>query len=260
MPTLDVYRALWRHKLFIVILTAAMGAGTWFAVSHEKPTYQATTLVRIQQRVSDAAQAFGALQTGQLLAETYAQIVEADSVRQRIFRLVHEQIPRDTGEITISGSAVSQLDLLRITAQSHDPRQATEVANAAPIALARFINDTGTLRDQIVTVDQARLPTSPVAPHVKLDVALAIVLGLMVNGALALLLEFVNDPLPDPNELERLFDVPVLATIPSLRLRSPLATGTYLASGRPNIVEMRTHQTVPTPTPSPSPARGKSVG
>ena len=50
--------------------------------------YQATSLVRIQQRVANPTEAFGALQTGQLLAETYAKIVETDTVRRRIFAIV----------------------------------------------------------------------------------------------------------------------------------------------------------------------------
>lgn len=219
MQTLDVYRALWRHKVFILVLTALLAVAAWFFVSRQTKTYQATSLVRVQQRITSPTEAYGALQTGQLLAETYAKIVEADAVRQRIFALVRTQIPADTGVIHIKASPVNQLDLLDISALSPDPRQAALVANAAPRALRNFIRETGTLRDQIVSVDQATVPTKAVAPHVKRSVALALLLGLIFNSALALVLELLGDRVREPEELERLFGLPVLATVPSVKLR-----------------------------------------
>lgn len=219
METLDVYRALWRHKIFILVLTAVLTLGAWFFVSRETKTYEATSLVRVQQKIANPTEAYGALQTGQLLAETYAKIVEADSVRTRIFSLLHDQIPVDNGSIKINATPVSQLDLLNISAQSPNRDDATLVANAAPTALRQFIRATGTLRDQIVSVDRAVVPTSAIAPHVKRSVLLALLLGLIFNSALALVLELVGDRVRDPVELEGLFDLPVLATIPSVKLQ-----------------------------------------
>jgi capsular polysaccharide biosynthesis protein len=221
METLDVYRALWRHKVFIVVLTALLAAGAWFFVSRQTKTYSATSLVRVQQRITSPTEAYGALQTGQLLAETYAKIVEADTVRRRIFSLIHARIRTDTGAIRIQASPVNQLDLLKISALSSNPQDAALVANAAPRALRNFIRETGTLRDQIVLVDQAAVPTKPVAPHVKRSVALALLLGLIFNSALALVLELLGDRVREPDELERLFGLPVLATVPSVKLRIP---------------------------------------
>jgi capsular polysaccharide biosynthesis protein len=214
METLDVYRALWRHKVFILVLTALLATAAWFFVSRQTKTYSASSLVRVQQRITSPTEAYGALQTGQLLAETYAKIVEADTIRQRIFSLVHAQIPRDTGVIRIQASPVNQLDLLKISGLSSNPKDAALVANAAPRALRNFIRETGTLRDQIVLVDQAVVPRTPVAPHVKRSVALALLLGL------ALVLELLGDRVREPDELERLFNVPVLATVPSVKLRA----------------------------------------
>jgi capsular polysaccharide biosynthesis protein len=219
METLDVYRALWRHKLFILVLTALLALGAWFFVSRQTKTYQATSLVRVQQKITNPTEAYGALQTGQLLAETYAKIVEADSVRTRIFANLRDQIPADDGTIKIDAKPVNQLDLLNISAQSPDPADAALVANAAPKALRQFIRQTGTLRDQIVSVDQATIPSKPVAPHVKRSVALAILLGLIFNSALALVLELLGDRVRDPVELEGLFGLPVLATVPSVKLK-----------------------------------------
>jgi len=51
-----------------------------------------------------------------------------------------------------------------------------------------------------------------------LKLAIALVLGLIFNGALALLIELFRDRLPEPDELGQELGHPVLATIPGLRL------------------------------------------
>jgi capsular polysaccharide biosynthesis protein len=225
MQTLDVYRALWRHKVFICVLTALLGATAWFFVSRQTKTYQATAVVRIQQRITTPTEAYGAIQTGQLLAETYAQIVQSGTVRRRIFALVRNRIPTDNGQIRVGASPVNRLDLLQISVRGPDPAQVALVANVTPRALAGFIRETATLRDQIVPIDGAEVPTKPVAPRLKLDLALAVLLGLIFNSALALVLELVGDRVRQPEEFEELFGLPVLATIPSVKLRSASAGG-----------------------------------
>ena len=134
--------------------------------------------------------------------------------------IVQGTIPNDTGQIAIAASPVQRLDLLRISVRGPDPAEDAIVANAAPRALAAFIRQTGTLRDQIVPIDRAELPQTAVSPRMKLDLALAVLLGLIFNSALALVLELVGDRVRHPEELEDLFGLPVLATVPSVKLRS----------------------------------------
>jgi capsular polysaccharide biosynthesis protein len=107
--------------------------------------------------------------------------------------------------------------MLTISARSPDPLTAERIANAAPHALESFIRQTGTLRDQVTLVQRASLPTAPASPNLKLNLALALILGLIFNGALALMIDLISDRVGDADELEKLTGVPVLATIPPLK-------------------------------------------
>jgi polysaccharide biosynthesis transport protein len=215
----DVYRALWRHKLLIVALTIAFVGATWYATSREARTYEASTLIRIQPAFT-GTDALSALQASQRIAQTYAKIIDSDALDARITRLVSREIsPRDLSSVTLSGKPVEDLELLWISARSKDPTRARIVANAAPTALRRFIQDTGTFGDQVITVKAATTPASPVAPRTGWNVAIALVLGLIFNSALVLLIEAFRDRLPEPEELGQDVGYPILATIPTLRLR-----------------------------------------
>lgn len=220
----EVYRALWRHKLFIALLTAGMVGAAWYATSREQRIYEASALVRIQQRVDNPNDVFGALETGGRLAQTYAQIVETTTVARGIASLLHGRVAYRDIVGAVSAHQVQDLDLLDIQARSPDPRVAAAVANAAPRALRSFIRRTATQGDQIITVQPAAVPRSPASPSTTLNLAIALLVGLLVNGLLALLIEAIGDTVNEVEEFEGLAGAPLLGAIPSLEL-TPQAAG-----------------------------------
>jgi capsular polysaccharide biosynthesis protein len=227
MTIADVYSALWRQKLFIVTMTAAIVGLTWFLTSREQPMYTSSTLVRIQQQINNPTEAFGALQTGGRLAQTYARIAGTGRIAARVYEDLGQRIPFSAIAGSISGSQVADLELLSIDATSRNPRWAQLIANATPGALRSFISETGTAHDQVITVEPAWLPRSPSSPNTKLNVTIALVLGLIFNGALALLIDLLRDRARGPAEFEQLAGKPVLATVPNL----PLSRASRLLGG-----------------------------
>ena len=258
----DVYGALWRHKWFILILTAACVGAAWYATVRQTHAYEASTLVRVQERGRSAGDAATALQASQDLARTYAEMIGSGALAGEIRTLVatctkskgstartsstqRSTSPGSTSakragapsatscawlvgkrraglvpgisKVKLSAAEVQDLDLLSITARSTSPRRALLAAAAAPDALRGFIRKTAPSSERIVTV-KAATTSSRVSRHLPLNVAIALVLGLIFSGALALLIELFRDRLPEADELEQTLGHPVLATIPNLRL------------------------------------------
>ncbi len=244
----DVYRALWRHKFFIVVLTAVFVAAAWYATSQQARRYEASTLVRVQER-GDTGNA--SLVAAQTLAETYAKIIGSGALKGDIKTFVAgcasgnasslkgflpPVAPRRASASSPNGNVPSTSrsvrraaaarrfrraytrDLLTISARSKTPENATIAANAAPWALRLFIRRTGSGTEKLVLVKAATKPSSPVSQQLPLKIAIAVMFGLIFNGALALLLELFRDRLPEPDELGQALGHPVLATIPALRL------------------------------------------
>lgn len=236
MTAADLYRALWGRKVLIATLTAACLAATLFFSLRQMPVYEAETLVRIQQRIDEPSQAFESLEASQRLTETYAEIIQSGALGDRVERLL---APRLAGVVVsdrdLTAQPVKDLELLTIGARDPDPRRATVIANAVPAALRNFIRETGTLRDSIATVAPAELPTSPASPNILLNLALALLLGLLVNGAIALLAELLADRLPDPDELEASMGVPVLTTVPTLEFTT--TPGSFARGARDDLPE-----------------------
>src|SRR5215510_12074406 len=114
MTIADVYRAIWRHRLFIVVLATALVARVWFVTSRQEKVYETGALVRIQQKIQNPNQILRGLAPGEQPAQTYAEIVGTYTIAERISKELGGQIP--TGDIHIKGQPVSDLDLLWIVA------------------------------------------------------------------------------------------------------------------------------------------------
>jgi capsular polysaccharide biosynthesis protein len=273
----DVYRALWRHKWFILVLTAVCVGAASYATAQQTQAYEASTLVRAQERGPLAGDAGVALQASQDLAQTYARMIRSGALAGDIKTLVATCIrlrassarrpgtpssapaetasaaratscawlvgrrrtglaPGTISKAKLTADNVQDLDLLSITARSENPRNALIAAAAAPEALRAFIRRTAPSSERIVTV-KAPTSSSPVSRHLALNGTIALMLGLIFSGALALLLELFRDRLPDADELEEAVGHPVLGTIPTLRFRqgaspSQEGTGPTVAMGR----------------------------
>ena len=65
-------------------------------------------------------------------------------------------------------------------------------------------------------IDRAQIPKEPISPQKKLNLAVGILLGLMVGGALAFFLEMRNTTVDTPEDVERIAKVSVIGTIPNI--------------------------------------------
>jgi succinoglycan biosynthesis transport protein ExoP len=102
------------------------------------------------------------------------------------------------------------------TLQSLSLAQATEVAGAS-------------------VLDYASLPRSPIHPKPRANLLIAVILGLAIGFALALVIDYFDNTIKDTDEIERLFGLPLLAVIPRVR------------SGRRPVLEADSEAALPEP-------------
>lgn len=218
MTVAEVYRALWRRRFLIGLMTLVLVAVVGVITSQETKLYTASVLVRVEQKSTTAANQFGSLQTGALLAGTYARIAETSSVAQGVKAQLGPSVPASA--IAIKAAQVGDLELLQIRATNADPRLAARIANAVPAALTRLVKRGAATPDVLTVVDQATPPSSPSSPNLKLNLALAFIIGLILNGGIVLVAGAFADRIDGAEDLERLTGYPVIATIPTLHLGS----------------------------------------
>jgi capsular polysaccharide biosynthesis protein len=233
----EIYGALWRRKFLILLLTVCLVAVDAFFTSQKTKMYTATTLVRVEQRGTTAADQFGSLQTGALLAATYARIAETSSVADAVRHRLGGGVPR--AAISIKGEQISNIELLSLSVTNENPALAARIANAVPDALATVVKKGGDSPDVLTTVEKASPPTSPSSPNVKLNLALGVIIGLILNSGIVLLAAACADRVGGPEDVERIAGHPVIAMIPNLSLSSVTDFATPFSSGRDPLAGSR---------------------
>jgi capsular polysaccharide biosynthesis protein len=215
-----VYRTLWRHKLLVLGMTWLVLVLALLLTSRQTKLYTATSLVRVHQNVENADEVFSALLTGERLARTYVDIAQTDSVSDLVKADLRGVVPADA--VVVDAAQVGDLELIEISVTNADPNVAATVANAVPAALSTFTEQTGSDHDTITTVDRASPPTAPSSPNLAMNLAIALMLGLILSGGVALLKQTFSDRIEGADDLEKLTGRPVIATIPNVKF-APLA-------------------------------------
>lgn len=88
------------------------------------------------------------------------------------------------------------------------------------MSLSTRLKDMDASSSNIRIVDRAKTPTAPFKPRTKVNVLLGLFFGMVLGVGAALLLDYLDNTIGSPADLERVIDLPLLAVIP----RSAAAT------------------------------------
>ena len=111
--------------------------------------------------------------------------------------------------------------LLKITANASTPAEAQKLADAWVRALATQVESIENPKGadqagvpQVLPIEAAALPTSPVSPRTNLNLALGVLLGMMLALGYALLRHSVDRKLRTKEDIEEKFGISVVGSVP----------------------------------------------
>lgn len=220
-----------RRRLLPIVLCLIAGATGGVLVTRDTPrTYHAfdTLIVNIPQASSPQEALQGVQLSSQLLA-SYAQVATSRSAAAEVKDnlALPESVEAVRGKI--SASAVPETLLMKIGATDRDPVRAVSLADSAALV---FIDNVAELEagktNKVVpsVVDAAVVPTRPVAPRPKVNLAIGLFAGLLVGALLALVLETLDRSVKGAAQLSDLVEKPLLGLIPKLGTAARLPEAT----------------------------------
>lgn len=71
--------------------------------------------------------------------------------------------------------------------------------------------------NNVAVVDRANTPQKPSSPKLAVNLAIMLLLGLAISGGALVLLEYMDQSLKDPHDVDRLLGLPLLGAIPRVR-------------------------------------------
>ena len=195
----EILAVLWRRLWVILIVVAICVLGAVYLSLAQTPHYEATAKILIGQEEGVPAQDL------QELIPTAVDLVGTRPVARDVIRELDLQIT--PGEL-LRNLTVDQVDStqsIEISYRTSDPEMATDIANAVAGTVSNRISGANLGAEAItVTVwERAVVPSAPVSPDPVRNGLVALAIGLLLGLGVALFLEYLDDSLRSPQELEQ---------------------------------------------------------
>jgi len=214
----ELFETVRKRLSFILLLTFSTAVvAAIFSFFIITPVYQVSTQILVNRSTVDENFNTNEVQTNIQLINTYSGIITSP----RILDIVSEELKGKytTAElkekITVQSEDNSQI--LSVVVEDPNPNEAAKIANKIGEVFQREVVKIMNV-DNVNILTPAEVPDdiSPVKPKPLLNIAIAIVIGLMAGVGLAFLFEYLDNTLKTEEDIERYLDLPVLGVITTI--------------------------------------------
>jgi capsular polysaccharide biosynthesis protein len=216
-----------RKRLRLIVLIAAVAVAISGIISYFilTPVYQASTQILVNQKTTeqptlDPSQ----MRTNVDIINTYSIIIKSPSILNKVVDDYDLQQSTDalTGKITVSSEQNAQV--FNLTVQDEDPAQAVKLANAISKTFSTEVPSIMNV-DNVKVLSPAVLKEnpSPIKPKPLLNIAIALVVGLMAGVGIAFLLEYLDNTIKTEEDIQNILQLPVLGVIPKIAIEDEKA-------------------------------------
>lgn len=215
IDVLALLHKLWTKKLLILFTAFYFAAfsflGTYFFI---QPTYTSTTRIYVVNQATDnnnlSAQD---LQAGTYLANDYKEIITSNDVLSEVIK--DEKLNLSETELSkmVSVNIPTDTRLISISVKAKTGQDAQVLANKVREVASKKIKNV-TKVDDVTTLGEAKLPSSPSSPNIKRNVLLGAILGGFVAIVAVLVREVLDDRIRRPEDVEDVLGMTLLGIVP----------------------------------------------
>jgi len=209
------YLRLIRRWWWLLALGALIGGGSAYGISQLiTPIYRASASLLVNQTQTPGVIAYNDILTSERLTMTYRELISQRPVLDGVIDNLALSMTSDELAALIDVEVVSDTQLLRLSVEHPEPRQARLLANATARAFIDANEQDGLTRPGSVSiVEPAATPGSPVRPRTELNSVMGAFAALLLAGALALLFEYLDDTVKSSEDVEAVGGLPTLAGV-----------------------------------------------
>ena len=206
-------------RIWIVVLCAALLGTSVFVYSKNfvKPQYEASVSVYVNNSSGQEGNRITTadLQVAMRLVATYINIIQSDTVLDKVIAECGVDLNAKQLREMISASSIGETEMFRVTVRTTDPQMSMDLANVisevAPDEITKFIEGSTTK-----IIDKAKLPTEPCAPNYTVNTILGVLIGMTLAIIGLLLYMLLDTRIKTEDDLAKICKIPVMGLIPNL--------------------------------------------
>ena len=215
IDVLALLHKLWTKKLLILFTAFYFAAfsflGTYFFI---QPTYTSTTRIYVVNQATDNKNLSAQdLQAGTYLVNDYKEIITSNDVLSEVIK--DEKLNLSEAELSkmVSVNIPTDTRLISISVKAKTGQDAQVPANKVREVASKKIK-TVTKVEDVTTLEEAKLPSSPSSPNIKRNVLLGAILGGFVAIVAVLVREVLDDRIRRPEDVEDVLEMTLLGIVP----------------------------------------------
>jgi capsular polysaccharide biosynthesis protein len=208
-------KRIWLILSLTIIAALISGILSFFVLT---PIYSSSTQLLVNQEKSDQPMYnIGEIQTNLQLMNTYNVIIKSPAILDIVAKELDMDVTSEelNKKITVASEKDSQV--LSITVEDADPYMATDIANTtAKVFQNEIVKIMNVDNVSILAKATTKEIPSPIKPQPVLNIAIAIVVGLMAGVGIAFLLDYFDNTIKNEQDIEKILGLPVLGAITTM--------------------------------------------
>ena len=183
------------------------------------PVYESKSTLIVNTEKNEETQMITGDQfsVSQKLAVTYGEIIKSRAVLESVISNLKLDSEYEDLVEKITVSPVKDTQIISISVQDTNPKKARDIANEIPKVFEKEVKRI-TKANDIQVIDKAILPENPIKPNKMMNVAIAAVLGMMIGLFAVFVLEYLDNKIKTPQDVEKHLDLPILGVIPNEKI------------------------------------------
>jgi capsular polysaccharide biosynthesis protein len=205
-------KRIWMIISIAVVATVASGIISFYVLT---PIYSSSTQLLVNKEKSEQPMYnIGEIQTNLQLINTYNVIIKSPAILDLVAKELDMDVTSEqlNEKITVGSEKDSQV--LSISVQDADPQMATDIANTtAKVFQSEIVKIMNVDNVSILAQAKTKENPSPIKPRPLLNIAIALVVGLMAGVGLIFLLEYLDNTIKNEMDVDKVLGLPVLGAI-----------------------------------------------
>ena len=208
-----IKKRFWIIALLAIVSAIVSGVISFFMLNQ---VYEAksTLIVNTDKQTETQTVTGDQINVTQKLAITYGEIIKSRVVLDDVIKNLNLDTTYEdlSGQITVS--PVKDTQIISISVQDTNPKKARDIANQIPSVFTKEAKRI-TKANDVQVIDKAILPKNPIKPNKVMNVLIAFVLGTMIGLFIVFLLEYLDNKMKTPQDIEKHLGLSVIGVIPN---------------------------------------------
>lgn len=202
-----------KSKILIIIIsmlvcTLISGVFTVFFINKK---YESTARIYPKPEVTEGVVDYTQINANNLMVNNYIAMIRGNNIQSMTAKELNLSVGEINGSVSVSN--VSDTQIISITATTSDPELSKKIVDSLVSNFKKEAKDTLNVNN-ITTVDQAEIATSPVSPSLKKNLLIGALIGALISVGYVFILFILDTHIRNKEEAEKYLGIPNLGSIP----------------------------------------------